>query len=348
MNSWKKMTTLGVVLSALAVSVIVPSSALALNPNTVAVNCNDPLSGGVLFVLPGDVTFTTSNCTDIEVNGNLIGATSTVVPSSVLSTGSGYGVQMIQNGNNIVSFNIYLADPDITSLSPLELARTEVVSIPATNPDYFIPASGSLGGNNDCGLEISGTAQHPYKAISLTITQAGNFTFRISGTSPNTDLNSNTLELSSAAIQPPIGDPFLAVYSDFNPADPDSGIVGCNDDGDNDPGYMTDGTVYSGVWSQFDATLNPGTYTIVLATYGTYDAATWATSSAGLAQTASIQLWGPPGAITPITPTTPPVEPVLAETGSQNMGFAGIAIGVLLSLAGAIALATGQILRKRS
>jgi hypothetical protein len=109
-----------------------------------------------------------------------------------------------------------------------------------------------------------------------------------------------------------VNDPFLALYSGgFDKSDPDSGVVGCNDDSGNDPGDTfgpaDDGYVYpvpDVFWSEFSADLTPGTYTVMLTTYSKYsndvdwyDGSVNGDSGSGSISTATFEYWGPSGGL---------------------------------------------------
>jgi hypothetical protein len=121
----------------------------------------------------------------------------------------------------------------------------------------------------------------------------------------------------------PVGDNFLALYSEFDPTDIDSGVIGCNDDGD-DPGsaagdlwaiaqtaadsrgqndrniYTTTGHILDNQFAWFTATLQPGQYTMVGTLYETFTEGEWSDELAGAEVTeASItyEMWGPEGGL---------------------------------------------------
>jgi len=147
-------------------------------------------------------------------------------------------------------------------------------------------AAGFLGRVAGCGIQ---PGAHVYKTLGVSITTAGDFTFRVISTNPESAQLDNRNPFSA------INDPFLAVYQDFDPANPGTGVVGCNDDS-GDSGVLSDGeTVVDGLFSRFSRTLTPGDYTLVLTTFGTASAATWAQT--GVDQSATFQLWGPQGAL---------------------------------------------------
>jgi DNA-binding beta-propeller fold protein YncE len=202
------------------------------------------------------------------------------------------------------------------------------------------------GRSLDCGLE---TGEHPYGTLSVTVTTAGTYTFRIVGTSPN------SLDDADDYVSTPITDPFLAVYSEFDPLTPDAGVVGCDDDrgavNDSRPRVNAEtGVTYDENWSYFSTTLEPGSYTLVLTTYDTYDAVEWGEADPEARTwdpqvlTASFELWGPSGGLTVAGSGD---VAALAKTG--NGTTAGTLAGVVLALlGGATALAITRVRRPRS
>lgn len=224
----------------------------------------------------------------------------------------------MKNSASVATLSLVLADVNVTSLSPLKLARTVNMNIAAGAHDTFTATHSPLGDMAGCAID-TGVSQgssgwqsgiRPYQTTQLAIDSTGTLTFRIVSTSPKTDMNSLALAPGSAPLQQlPILDPWLAVYTSFDPAHPDQNVVGCQDDSARPPGsYFDDGTVPQGVWSQFDATLPPGTYTLVLGTYLGFDDSQW---------------------------TTATTAPTLAATGSSglvlpfSLGFAVLGFGVL-------------------
>jgi hypothetical protein len=209
-----------------------------------------------------------------------------------------------------------------------------------------------LGGNEVCEVR---PGLHVYETLELTVNVGGTYDFRAVGVSPiDNDLN-------WAVPSYPSGDPYLALYSDFNPADPEAGIVGCNDDADNsgfaeidDPWYWEDedesypglvtesGLILNHQWSWFRGDLEPGEYTLVYMLYsamgttdfglGQYDASEESDESWDpIAQEVTYEMWGPEGGIT--------ISEGLAPTGGVNPAFAlwaGLAIvGAGVAIAGA-------------
>jgi hypothetical protein len=222
-----------------------------------------------------------------------------------------------------------------------KLERSEGFSIPAASPLVMtIPGDPSgpfyLGGNEDCEI-IPG--EHIYSTVEVTIYESGSYTFRYVTSDPlSMDIAFwSTLDFMG------MSDPYLAVYNGFNPADPESGVVGCNDDGDiayrefTDPSdpyfeyfgsyFSQSGQLLSDRFSQFESDLEPGTYTLVLTSYGPISADDWVSNSQG-PMTADVELWGPEGGF----------SPSLANTGlnpATTIAYSGILLtaGAMLLVA---------------
>lgn len=228
------------------------------------------------------------------------------------ATGVSVGILALVVGSGLLA-----ADPQAAQAGPSPatipnppgsfLVRADL-SIPADPfPDHVFTNAAMidddyLGENDLCAMSGDDGDSHPFVADTIEIVKAGTYTFRI--------VNS-----------PGIADPFLAVYSGaVDKASPDTGVLGCNDDiDDNDPPYedLSDGDLFDDngydnysypeldtYFSLFEIELQPGTYTIMLATYDDYlDNAGWyaengdvSTAASGTA-TATFEYWGPEGGI---------------------------------------------------
>lgn len=190
--------------------------------------------------------------------------------------------------------------------------------------------NGHLDGISSCAFSTDG-ADRAYKALTLRVVKAGHYTFRIVQTDPEFDG-----DISSS----PMMDPYLALYREFDPAQLDDNVVGCNDDEYDDlstPWVNGDTFPTNGVhntndrWSNFQADLTPGNYTVLLTTYGNYSSAAW--SSIGT-QSATFEYWGPNCGIQGATCKT--ASSGLANTGSDSLSeivasFLLIAAGITVS-----------------
>lgn len=156
----------------------------------------------------------------------------------------------------------------------------------------------NLGGKAGCGLDQSGDGDHPFATDTITVTESGDFTFRI---------------VNSTGVR----DTFLALYEgEFDKENPDQGVVGCNDDAG-----WTDGDTFesaddgdpaaSRLWSAFTAEeLSEGTYTVLLTTHDNYATnVLWYDDGngddkdgdgdgvSGSRSTATFEYWGPEGGL---------------------------------------------------
>jgi hypothetical protein len=154
----------------------------------------------------------------------------------------------------------------------------------------------------------------------------------------------------------PSTDPFLAVYEDFDPSNPEDGIVGCNDDSDDNsdspaidalwdapvPDSIETGTgfIADNQWPWLQTVLEPGNYTMVMMPYHTastedFDAGRFGATSGSIHTwdpteiSTTYEMWGPEGGIV--------FDEGLAPTGGVNPSFglwAGLGIiGVGIALA---------------
>jgi hypothetical protein len=204
-----------------------------------------------------------------------------------------------------------------------------------------------LGGKRSCALDVGGGARHVYTTLNITIDRPGRYTFRSIATDPlgeylGTDTN-------------PIGDSFFALYSNFDPANPDEGVIGCNDDLNNlfDHGneliveVLEDGTWMEGHQPYFSVELEPGSYTLLMTTWRAVSKTEWINGEVenelpwtpGPA-TLTYELWGPAEAIcVENDPVCDPPEPTLPPTGSSSGPATPIAlISVMLGLVGVFAV----------
>lgn len=200
-----------------------------------------------------------------------------------------------------------------------------------------------LGGNPDCTMEAG---YHPYVEIPITITASGEFTFRVIDVTPVDE------DLQWGQPYYPSQDLFLAVYTAFDPAAPNTGLVSCNDDRPlDDVSFVNGGVTYisDDQAPEFIATLVPGQYTLVLTTYRSTSADDWALGQfsewsdvANLtwqptAMTALFELWGPTGSLVLGQETD---QPELAETGAdQSIGAATLGASLALVVGACVVFA---------
>lgn len=277
--------------------VLCVSPAQATTTN-ITIDCNAPIQGGDFYSTGQDLVFTVSNCGAVTQDWNPVTLTNssfTILESSLSSTRTRIRFEDLFQ-RIVITLNVFKG-VDISVVPNKSLASTHSITIPASQPQRFVynSTNGFTGG---CSLA---DGSYPYQTLSLTTIGTGDFTFRISSTNPDTGLNAQALSLSN--VPAPIEDTWIALYSAFDPANPAQGFLGCNDNFPQFGDYLSDGTVLSNHWSQFDvAGLQAGTYTLVLTTGSLYQTdSDWAGAVAGVDQTASMQLWGPAGAITGVT-----------------------------------------------
>ncbi len=213
----------------------------------------------------------------------------------------------LEIGDTTVSFTLIstVLIPTVGNPSG-SLGGTRTLDLPASGASVFtLPGSTgndyNLGGNTDCGLE---EGDHVYTAATVTVGTGGEITFRYVSSDP---LSEDIADLSTLGV---MTDPYLAVYTSFDPANPDANVVGCDDDSDlaseytdpTSPWYQWEWTYFSQAgqlltprFPQFTSNLQPGTYTIVLTSYRTISSADWISQSEGPVSS-QIELWGPEGA----------------------------------------------------
>ena len=191
---------------------------------------------------------------------------------------------------------------DFHAVAPLddpqgELAYSQTVSLTAGSSEFTI-ADGNwnhyLNGDNLCRLR-SGT--HVYATVDLTIETDGLFTFRYAAATPDSYYLYNWLDSN------PSNDGFIALYSNFDPTNPDANVVGCNDDlngefsyADQDYSMFVDsaGKILSSKYPQFTTNLEAGNYTLVLTQYDQHTASDWSTVPYA-ASAVTFEMWGPDG-----------------------------------------------------
>ncbi len=250
------------------------------------------------------------------------------------------------------------------------LLFTRDIEIPA-NPSELVVAPNSsdpddegdhlFGGLDGCDVWAGGDGRHVYGTLDITVLLNGTYTFRGMSTDP-------LQAYVGYYAWDPIGDPFLALYSDFDPANPDDGVIGCNDDlndvgAENDAEVLDDGTIIEGHLPYFVADLTPGEYTLVLMTYdelgvdeftagmqhtyadedepGYPETDTYRSFAIG-AKSVSFQVWGPDGGLQ--IGHAEAAAPTLAATGATPL--AGLIMAFGLAFAGAVLVASRMRARR--
>lgn len=321
---------------------------------TVNVNCTsfdeDVTSEDVLAVEGAIITFNVTGTCEAgmiittldddlsETGGITVGGTFTAASSGGTTIPGAVPATFTVDGNTNVRFD-KASTPDgldvpVRSVPnvanpPGTLRQSGDITIAAA-PTLEMTTTGDLGGDENCALS---DGAHAYATGTLTVERSGTYSIRVVNTTPLTD--------STTAWGPdiPMRDPFLAVYSSFDPANPNANIVGCNDDGSNNRGdepgdYPDYGATLSpkylinGLYPWFSAKLAAGSYTYVLTTYSQYGIANWE----GGAQAATIEVWG--------------LDDTLADTGAREIPAWATFAGAGLVIAG-LALGTASLVLRR-
>lgn len=250
---------------------------------------------------------------------------------SLLATVAGLTVAVLSVSPAFAA-NYPVPDPTGTLLD------TATLTIPQSAKEFTVPGDIEipLGGVPTC--EIEG-GKHVYDIQPIEVTIEGEYTFRTIATSSNQtesypDPWHARFFLGFTGMHP-IEDSFVAIFSNgFNPKDPNTGIVGCNDDSaeywavvDANDGSSDDEWVntsdFSGTWvfgtdhitvndepvatkmPVFSTHLEPGRYTILITVWEKMSAASWNNGDDGdgfewTPGDASVEteIWGPTGGAT--------------------------------------------------
>ena len=347
----KFLTKIGsiVVVALLPVTLAAPAYAVVYDRLNITVDCviGEGLEDDHVIGPAEVLTVTFTNCmgftlTELNNTGNATRPDSTVLDSSLTTTiptnsfvvtvvGPVGPADFIANleVDEEEDVDVYLAGTTDDPLSTL--LATEDVTIALSAPETMIRAAmigdpfaddGSgdiyMGGLPTCQVE---PGLHVYSTLEFEVTASGLYDFRAVAVSPiDEDLNWGVDKFPSS-------DPFLAVYEGFDPSDPETDIVGCNDDGDDTgvtaidnawnvlgggtyEGLVTDsGSIMDDQWPWFQATLAPGNYTLVYMPFSVMGTADFnlgqlgALSSSGtstwdpIAQSVTFEMWGPAGSI---------------------------------------------------
>lgn len=160
-----------------------------------------------------------------------------------------------------------------------------------------------LGGRPECALDAYGPTS-VYTSIDIEIFTRGTYTFRNTTTDPL-----GNYEVLGA--RHPLEDPLLAIYSTFDPADPDEGLIACQDDLSSLFGYdvldnyiaerLSDGTFMEGHRPYLTVDLAPGKYTLMYTVHEAISAEDWMTGGDGWftpgPASGTIEMWGPADSI---------------------------------------------------
>jgi hypothetical protein len=348
------------VAAALPIALATPAFAVDYDRLNITVDCGLGEIGEDDHVLaPGEVlTVTFANCSgytieDEDNTGNATMPDNTVIVSGNTQTISSNSFVVTVDGEADLDVDDSEPDVDVYVAGPTDdpsstLLTTEDITIELSASETMIreEAIGTPGDDGEGDIYIDGKEEcqvepglHVYETLEFEVTKEGTYDFRAVAVSPiDEDLNWGVDKFPSS-------DPFLAVYETFNPALPETGVVGCNDDGDDTgvpaidgawaiddsnsfEGLLTEsGDIVDDQWPWFRATLEKGNYTLVympFSTAGTEDfaAGRFASSSGStttwdpIAQTVTYEMWGPAGGID-VGGGPAPEAPELAETGVE-------------------------------
>ena len=313
MNLWKRFRRVLVPVGAVALLIpaigAISGSASATTSTTplttaLSVDCDSPPAEEIYWVVStGSASISITNCPTYEViDGDY----------NVIENDSGNpGSTVVPAAHELVVYDIFgdpiwsawfnPVYPETRPSGQLLLART--LGLPADAPEFFAGPPNRpdidddehfLGGIEDCDLESDpGKGMHVYATFAVRVLVAGQYTFRGIGTDPLSEY------LSSLNPENDISDPFLALYTDFDPTSPDDNVVGCNDDlnnfyddyGDEMGEQLAGGVVMEGHQPYFTAFLQPGIHTLVLTLYGEVEGPNWWTNQAPAS--VDFEMWGP-------------------------------------------------------
>ncbi|MFN4000666.1 hypothetical protein [Microcella sp.] len=309
-------------------------------------------------ILPGEsLTITLLNCGDWLVT-DLAGLNAIDVPaeasdinSFVVPSGSPTYTMSVDDEVDLeLTFEADDIDIDVSIAVAGDapsgaLLATNRVAMPIEIDDFSIGLDAlgtdvTLGGDAECTMEAG---YHPYRTLPIIISESGDFTFRVIDVEPVDE------DLQWGQPYYPSQDFFLAVYTAFDPTEPESGLVSCNDDRPvDDVSFVNDGVTYisDDQAPEFVATLAPGAYTLVLTTYRSTSSDDWAAGEfsewsgvsdltwAPIEMSALFELWGPTGSLA----IGEPDEPELADTGIEPSDAMAISAGAALLIAFGLAL----------
>lgn len=291
-----------------------PANAISMYSYTI--DCNDPTSFLQRVIEPGTtITLTVLNCQQavlVSHQGN--NTWSPASPETLNGTwSSSKTFEVAMGADGVVEDFTFsylgsgqpiwvqlISGPQVASPSG-DLLETDTVTI-TPNPGTFQVTNSGLTAldASTCGM-LNGA--HSYGTTTVTVTQTGTYTFRVTATDPGTS------------------DPVIGIYTSFDPSAPEANLLSCNDDGGKNGYLASDPTVYvNNLYSSVTVDLIPGTYTLLGAVYGMDDPTlgwTFVTD-----QNIQVQLWGPP------LPGAPAEErATLANTGGSSGMLLPVALG---------------------
>lgn len=276
---------------------------------SLAVDCENPPEEEIYWVpVDGTVTVELTNCLEYAVIDDetdaIIDNDSGDPATLTLSGGVSLEVTDLITADIVWDGTFNKVFPETVPSGQLLL--TETLDLPLDAPEMNVGPPNApdesddehlLGGLEDCDLETGDTGLHIYDTLEVRVLESGEYTFRGVGTDPLSDY------LSSLNPDSPIGDPFLALYSTFDPANPDDNVIGCNDDlndfyedyGDEMAEQLPNDVLMEGHQPIFSANLEPGVYTVVLTLYDEVENPDWWTERGPGSVT--FEMWGPEGGL---------------------------------------------------
>jgi hypothetical protein len=344
------------VAAALPITLATPAFAVDYDRLNITVDCVLGEVGEDDHVLrPGDVlNVTFTNCSGLTIQDEDNTGNATMPDNTVIVSGN---TQTISSNSFVVTVE-GAADLEVDSSSPdvdvylagtvgdptSTLLATEEITIELSASETMIreEAIGTPGDTGTGRIYIDGRVEcevepglHVYEALEFIVTTAGTYDFRAVAVSPIDE------DLNWGVDKYPSSDPFLAVYETFNPALPETEVVGCNDDGAvsgitevdaawfGEDGLVTDaGDLLHDQWPWFRTTLEPGNYTLVYMPFSTVGTDDFTAGQFGdlsnqsdvtwdpIAQSTTYEMWGPAGGID-VGGGPAPDAPELAETGVE-------------------------------
>lgn len=307
-----RRSTAALAVTALAFAGVALSAPLAASAATTEfdIDCVDmTVTFGEFPVVPGDTI--TLNLTGFDAVYDYDSDTSSPVnpAGETIVLAAGEEVVFYDDGADTCSqeFYAWVFEAGSETVPSGSHLFTQTITIPLGAGEITVTETAddehTLGGRAECDLSTEVHGIHVYGTLDITVTTAGTYTFRgMFSTPAGGYVPINAFD--------PIEDPFLAVYSVFDPASPDAGVVGCNDDAndvndENDAEYLADGTIIDGHQPWFSAALAPGTYTLVLMTWEDLSAENLADGYAPYSdedfvsgpKSTTFELWGPEGGL---------------------------------------------------
>ena len=226
-----------------------------------------------------------------------------------------------------------MPNPDGVQLakSSQKLSTRPLVATYGTEEEITIGDEIAIGDIVGCEMK---PGPHVYAVQPFSVSTAGDYTFRVTGATPGSAYL-NRLNFAGSELD----DPMVALYSSFDPANPAQGIVGCNDDlndqtlgghdyGQNDYNLSAQGDAIEGHFSYFSASLVPGNYSMVFTTWTSLSASEWR-SNAPRGGKVDFDVWGPSSGLVladePLA-TTGGVDPSFALWSSLMLVGVGVVI----------------------